>query len=178
MAWLMIWTTSIYFRTIRLYSLLWSSFPDQIIPYIKWVCSTLLWSKDYTKTSELMMPPSSSDESGIWNTLRSPKNTQKTKRRKQHPARWIWSSRPERLGPSFLFLSWKRGEEGRSELDQVVFVYWRIFQWKLRWGKFEEATIALLFLFLRRIPPPKMGILALLNRKNYSRLWNRKVRYR
>ena len=35
--------------------------------------------------------------------------------RKQHPARWIWSSRPERLGPSFIFLSWKRGEERRSK---------------------------------------------------------------
>ena len=31
--------------------------------------------------------------------------------------------------------------------------YWRDFQWKLRWGKCEESTIALLFLFLRRISP-------------------------
>ena len=48
----------------------------------------------------------------------------------------------------------KHQKEGRSELDPVVFYfYWRDFQWKLRWGKCEESTIALLFLFLRRIRP-------------------------
>ena len=42
-------------------------------------------------------------------------------------------------------------EERKGEAHGFWSFYWRDFQWKLRWGKFEESTIALLFLFLRRM---------------------------
>lgn len=70
------------------------------------------------------------------------------------------------------FLSWKRGEEGRSELDQVVFYHFidDIFNESWDGVSVKSQIFSYFSYFLEEWPryTPKMGILALLNRKTKS----------